>query len=298
MYTENDILEETLALAENGYDQAYRFLRSAYEEEPTRCGPQTFYFLSCLASGTGAPEKALEWLQTAICTNGWWYRPEVLEDTDLVPIQKCAAFAALKAISDARYQEALAQTRAVFSWKEKNADNLLIAVHGNTQNGQTAREDWQSLLQGNPAWQLETIQSAEPDGYGSYRWSYDRLSYLPVANALEAMQKEGYQTLACGGFSAGCDMLLRTIAFSSARCDILLLQSPYIPMLAAHTKELTRAMQKKHIELRIRCGSADVDCLPMAKQLAKTAKAAGIHAALTIDEGCRHRFPSDKNIEI
>ena len=38
---ENDLLEETLSLAETDYAQAYRFLLGAYEKEPGDFGPQT-----------------------------------------------------------------------------------------------------------------------------------------------------------------------------------------------------------------------------------------------------------------
>ena len=47
--------------------------------------------------------------------------------------------------------------------------------------------------------EFETIQSAEPDGYGTYRWSYDMVSYIPVANAIKKIQNKDYQKIVCGG---------------------------------------------------------------------------------------------------
>ena len=217
----------------------------------------------------------------------------MLEDDDLAALNDYPAFCALKALSDGRYGQAAAESRAVFSWKGKKSDQLFLAVHGNTQNGQVAREDWQPLL--DPAWQLETIQSAEPDGYGTYRWSYDMESYLPVAEAIEKVQDAGYEKLVCGGFSAGCDMLLRAIALSPARCDALVLQSPWIPMLENHARELIDALRRKDIRVKIRCGSEDGDCLPMAEQLHELLQRAGIPAELTIQQGNRHQFPMISN---
>lgn len=75
---ENDILETTLSIAENGYAEAYKFLLDAYEAQPDSFGPQTLYFLSCLAGGAERPTDALRWLRTAITERGWWYRPGVL----------------------------------------------------------------------------------------------------------------------------------------------------------------------------------------------------------------------------
>ena len=288
---ENDLLEETLSLAETDYAQAYRFLLAAYEKKPGDFGPQTLYFLACLAGGAGMQDAALGWLRTAIEKNGWWYRPEVLVDDDLAQLEGSPEFLALKARSDARYQEAVSAAKSVFSWNGKTADYLFLAVHGNTQNAQTARADWAPILAGDDRWQLETIQSAEPDGYGTFRWSYDDTSFLPVANALDAMQGEGYDKIACGGFSAGCDMLLRAIAFTSARCDLLILQSPWLPVLQEHKEAILQALRQKDIALRIFCGADDEDCLPLAQELSAAANQAGLEAALTVQENCRHQFP-------
>ena len=288
---ENDLLEETLSIAETDYAQAYRFLLAAYEKVPGDFGPQTLYFLACLAGGAGMPDAALGWLRTAIEKNGWWYRPEVLVDDDLAQLEGNSEFIALKARSDARYQETVSAAKSVFSWNGKTADYLFLAVHGNTQNAQTARADWAPILAGDDRWQLETIQSAEPDGYGTFRWSYDDTFFLPVANALDAMQGEGYEKIACGGFSAGCDMLLRAITFTPARCDLLVLQSPWIPVLQEHKAAILQALRQKDIALRIFCGADDEDCLPLAQELSAAANQAGLDAALTVQENCRHQFP-------
>lgn len=290
MKKENDLLEETLAIAEKGYVAAYQFLREEYENNPEAYGPQTLYFLACLAGGADLPEKALEWLTTAIVEKGWWYRPEVLEDDDLASLKNNAAFISLKSVSDRRYADAVSRAKAVFSWERKNADKLFLAVHGNTQNGQIAREDWEPILKDHRQWQLETIQSAEPDGYGTYRWSYDMVSFLPVAKAIEKMQNKGYKKIVCGGFSAGCDMLLRAITYTPAHCDVLILQSPWIPMLKDHAEDLVNAVKEKSMELKIFCGSCDEDCLPMAKQLYELTNRKGIPVELAVQEGGRHQF--------
>lgn len=293
MKKENDLLEETLSIAENGYAAAYQFLLEEYEKNPENYGSQTLYFLACLAGGVNLPEKALEWLTMAILEKGWWYRPEVLEDDDLASLKNDLAFISLKSVSDNRYADAVSKTKAVFTWKRKKADKLFLAVHGNTQNGQIARDDWEPVLRDNTQWQLETIQSAEPDGYGTYRWSYDMVSYVPVAKAIEKVQNEGYKKIVCGGFSAGCDMLLRAIIYTPARCDMLIFQSPWIPILKDHAEDLVNAVKQKNIELKIFCGVCDEDCLPMAKQLYEITNREGIHVEFAVQEGSRHQFPKE-----
>ena len=293
MTKENDLLEKTLALAEDGYGTAYRFLLDAYGREPEKFGPQTLYFLACLAGGAGMPETALAWLRKAVCENGWWYRPEVLEDDDLAALRENAEFVSLKAASDSRYAAARANAAAQFSWRSRTADELFLAIHGNTQNAQTARDDWTPLWRGAGSVQIETVQSAEPDGYGTYRWSYDGASYLPVAAALGQVRDAGYRRVVCGGFSAGCDMLLRAALFSAERCDLLVLQSPWIPVLEERGEELVRALGEKDIALAIYCGADDEDCLPMARRLWEAARAGGVRAALTVQEHLRHQFPAE-----
>lgn len=290
---EADLLEQVLSIAETDYTQAYRFLLNAYEKSPAAYGPQTLYFLACLAGGSGSSEAALGWLHKAVLDNGWWYRPEVLIDDDLEALSGNPEFLSLKAISDARYQKACVSSKAVFSRKAKTAENLFLAVHGNTQNADAARADWAPVLAKNGRWQLETVQSAEPDGCGTYRWSYDMASFLPVASALEAMQAEGYEKIVCGGFSAGCDMLLRAICFTPARCDVLALQSPWIPVLQEHSDKLVQALREKRIALRIFCGLEDEDCLPLARQLYTAVKDADLPVTLTTQAHTRHQFPAE-----
>ena len=93
-------------------------------------------------------------------------------------------------------------------------------------------------------------------------------SYLPVAGAMKMVQKKEYESIACGGFSGGCDMLLRAIAFTSVCCDQIILQA-----------------------LRIFCGSEDDDCLPMAKQLYEATKWGKCNVKFTVQENNRHQFP-------
>ena len=294
MKKENDILEAALSIAGYGYAEAYRLLLDAYEQAPENYGPQTLYFLACLAGGTNRLVEALGWLRRSIAENAWWYRPEVLEDDDLALLRGNAEFTALKAASDARYAKAVSTSNAVFSWQKKTAENLFLAVHGNTQSGQTAREDWAPILQEGGTWQLETIQSAEPDGYGTYRWSYDDISYLPVANAIETVQNKGYRKIVCGGFSAGCDMLLRAMLIPAVRCDQLVLQSPWIPVLEDHADALVCALRQKNVVLRIFCGSEDEDCLPMARQLYTLALRKNLGVELTVQANSRHQFPAER----
>ncbi len=75
-------------------------------------------------------------------------------------------------------------------------------------------------------------------------------------------------------------------------CDMLILQSPWIPVLQDYADTLISAIRQKNIALRILCGSDDEDCLPMAKQLYDMAKDACADVRLIIQENSRHQFPA------
>lgn len=85
----------------------------------------------------------------------------MLDDEELENVKDYPAFQTMKSISDARCTEAVSKTEAVFSREKKTADHLFLAVHGNTQNGQTAREDWKPVFAGNKQWQIETKMDME-----------------------------------------------------------------------------------------------------------------------------------------
>lgn len=88
-------------------------------------------------------------------------------------------------------------------------------------------------------------------------------------------------------------MLLRAVTFTQARCDLLILQSPWIPVLQDYAEDLLHAIRQKNIALRIFCGLEDEDCLPMAKQLYSAAKQEGIDVKLSVQENSRHQFPEE-----
>ncbi len=140
---------------------------------------------------------------------------------------------------------------------------------------------------------MDRLQEMIGNRYGTYRWRYNMASYVPVAKAIEKVQNKGYKKIVCGGFSAGCDMLLRAILFAPARCDQLILQSPWIPILKNRAEDLVNAIKQKNMELKIFCGACDEDCLPMAKQLYEITNREGIHVEFAVQEGSRHQFPKE-----
>ena len=133
---------------------------------------------------------------------------------------------------------------------------------------------------------LQTLVAAGDSATFGALFQVEKCHYLACAITGAA----GWVTY-CLAVEAGCDMLLRAICFTPARCDVLVLQSPWIPVLQEHSDALVRALREKHIALRIFCGLEDEDCLPLARQLYTAAKDAGLPVTLTTQEHTRHQFP-------
>ena len=292
---EDAYLEDILALAEaEGYAAAYDKLFKALPGFPAP-SPQVLYFLACLAGGAGKDAEALRWLAEAIEHKGYWYRPEVLEDGDLESLFENPEFLRLKALSAERCR--LAQKEAVprFTWKEKAADTLLIALHGNSQCTETALSDWAAL--GANGVQLEAVQSHIVDSYGRYRWNYDGENYRDLSAAVESVADEGYDQLVLAGFSAGCDMILRSVLFAGVKPNLILLQSPWIPITDTKLDDVAAAVQKTGAEVRIFCGELDEDCCPMAERLFYALGSAFVNASFYRQRGLHHQFPAQLGSE-
>lgn len=287
---EDVLLEEVLALAEqDGYEPAYDFLlaqRGAWKDGEH---PQIYYFLACLAAGAGRAPAALEWLAEAVEQKEYWYRPEMLDDGDLKPLFGDARFETLRKISEGRYEEARRAGRMRFSWRGRAAGTLVLAVHGNGQNAGIARRDWAPLERAGA--QVETVQSSVVDCTGRFRWEYDGENYRQTADAARIVQDAGYERQVWAGFSAGCDMLLRTLLYTGLSCDTLALQSPWTPLLEKDCAAVCRALAKKNVEVHLFCGTQDSDCIEMAQMLYGALHSAGGRVHLTLQTGLRHRFP-------
>ena len=130
-----------------------------------------------------------------------------------------------------------------FSWRGRAAGTLVLAVHGNGQNAGIARRDWAPLERAGA--QVETVQSSVVDCTGRFRWEYDGENYRQTADAARIVQDAGYERQVWAGFSAGCDMLLRTLLYTGLSCDTLALQSPWTPLLEKECAAVCRALAKK-----------------------------------------------------
>ena len=283
--TEEQLLDKTLEILEDsGASEAYRHILSNKGLLNEHSG-QLYNFLYCLSAVTGARDEALAWVREAIIDKGYWYRPEVFEDDDLESIRNEAEFLEYKSISDERYHEALKTTSTLCTWEEIKSAKLALILHGNQQNMYSDDGFWRFLEA--EGYQVEHVQSRTIDSYMLYRWEDDGETQLH--GVIEKLPWGSYETRMLCGFSAGCNEILKTLVKADVKCEEIILQSPWIPMIDDNLDALLVALKKTSIE--IICGENDGDCLPYARKLAEEAVKRGLDCKLQIIAGLGHSYP-------
>jgi len=282
---EEQLLDKALLiLGESGASESYNYLlnnRGLID----RHSSQLYNFLYCLSAVIGAKDESLAWMREAIIDKGYWYRPEVFEDDDLDSIRNEPDFLECRKISDERYREALKTTKTLCSWKEIKSAKLALVLHGNQQNMDSDNEYWKYLE--NDGYQVEYVQSKTIDSYLLYRWEDD--GEIQLDGMIEKLPWKKYDSHVLCGFSSGCNEILKTLLNADIKCEKIVLQSPWIPMIDNNLDSLLNAIINVSIE--IYCGSNDEDCLPYAKRLADEALKRGLNCKLQIINGLGHGLP-------
>jgi len=284
---EEQLLDKTLEiLNENGANEAYSYLISN-KGLVGEHGSQLYNFLYCLSAVIGAKGESLAWVREAIIDKGYWYRPEVFEDDDLNSIRDESDFLECKKISDERYCEALKTAKTLCTWEEVKSTKLALVLHGNQQNMHSNNDYWKFIEK--YGYQVEYVQSQTIDSYMLYRWEDD--GKIQLDSIIKKLPWDNYDSHVLCGFSAGCNEILKTLLTSDIKCEKIILQSPWIPMIDDDLEDLLTILAKVSIE--ISCGSNDDDCLPYAKKLADEAIKQGLNCELRIIDGLGHGYCSE-----
>jgi hypothetical protein len=222
--TENQLLNSTLEILENeGAEQAYTYIVEK-KNEVNSYNSQIYNFLYCLAAVCGNREEALSWLEEAIIKNEYWYRPEVFDDSDLESLQGDVRFVNCKFISARRYLEANKTAKTINTWKDVSSPRLLLALHGNQQNIQMCKENWDFMK--DYGYQVEYVQSCELDSYDLYRWEDNGSGDSQLHEVIQSMEWNRYQQHILSGFSAGCNVILKALTKYDFKFEQIILQSP------------------------------------------------------------------------
>jgi hypothetical protein len=288
---ESQLLNETLNLInDDGTLEAYEFLVSNLEllDDSTS---QVYNFLYCLAATSGRPSESLDWMEEAIEMKGFWYRPEVFEDEDLDSIRDNDRFVKYSKLSNAKFMEAKETVEPVFTWEHKVSEDIITVLHGNQQNNKISEGYWSVLEL--PSYQIEYLQSEEIDSYQLFRWEDEGNGPTQLENVINLISWDEYNTKVLGGFSAGCNTILRFLSETTIECDKVILQSPWIPCIEEDIEGIISNLIMKDIEVLIICGNEDEDCLSQCLKFESKAKELGLKIDVNYIQGLGHDYPGN-----
>ena len=286
---ENIFLNKTLELLETkGVNEAYEFMLEKKHEVKT-WSAQVYNYLYCLAALCGRNEEAIVWLNEVIVVKGYWYRPEVFEDEDLDSLRGDSRFEELREISNERYLKAVKESETLCTWDKIRIGDLALVLHGNQQNNEISSASWNFLKK--YGYQVEYVQSASVDSYELYRWEDDGENQL--AGVLDKICWNEYETRTLCGFSAGCNEILKTFLVKDFKCERIILQSPWIPVIDNKIEEIMNSLRARDTEIIVLCGEDDKDCVRRANIFVDKAKVLGLSIREHWVKGLGHDFPYD-----
>ncbi len=290
-----DVLFEEIfdTLDTKGPAEAYKKMLDGYKniEVPSS---QVYNFLYCLASLSGHKEEALEWLSVSIEEKGFFYRPEVFEDTDLDAIRHEERFNYLTNLSEKRYIDASSKSEIKCSFKSKTTSNIALVLHGNQQNNDISRNYWDDVFCSDI--QVEYLQSPHIDSYNRFRWNYDVDYNEIILKVLENISWEHYDKKILCGFSSGCNTILRLLLNDSVECDKVVLVAPWIPMIDTLGELLVESLKRKNIQSLIICGEHDL-AIDRVRKLENLLKHNHVLVQVNYIQDMGHIYPTDlKNL--
>lgn len=289
---ENKLLNTTIEILDNqGAELAYKYLLQNQNSVIVSNKSQVYNFLYCLAAVTGKKEEALSWLEEAVIINKYWYRPEVFDDSDLDILVGEDRFECCKSVSEERYLTAKKTAKTICTWTNKISNNILLALHGNQQNMQMSKTYWEFIKK--IGYQVEYIQSCELDSYQLYRWSDKGNGDCQLNNVCSEIDWNNYSTRILGGFSAGCNVILKTLLENKVVCDYIFLQSPWIPVINEEMDNILTTLKQKKIKILMICGDCDEDCAPLARIFHQKATEKKIDINTVWVKGLSHDFPDN-----
>lgn len=285
---EEQLLNTTLdVLEECGATEAYQYIiaNKGFLEEYSS---QVYNFLYCLSALSGLKADALAWIKEAVIEKKYWYRPEVLEDSDLDSIRNEEIFKECRKISDKKYQKALKNTSTLCTWNTFKSNKLALVLHGNQQNISMCQE-WNGMESN--GYQVEYVQSKIIDSYKLYRWEND--SEIQLNQVVDTIEWGKYDSHILCGFSAGCNEILKTLLHGYIKCEGIIFQSPWMPVIDENIEKIMDILEGNKIWIQLICGKNDKDCSPLAEKFIAKADERKIKCGIEWIEDLGHSYPEN-----
>lgn len=204
-------------------------LDSEGEQFPNEA-PLILYLRACMAARVGPPERAESILAEALDRGYWFNEMTIRQSPSWKPLQGRAEFERLAAISIARAQAVasgperfVAEPAGGFAAGQTYP--LLIALHGNGDNGRAALAGWRSATE--QGWLLVALQSSQIQMPNAYIWEDQDLALSEIAtqyHEIAARYPVDPRRVVVVGFSMGGEIALRlALRGTIPQCGLILL---------------------------------------------------------------------------
>jgi predicted esterase len=241
---------ECLELYQDGeYEQAFKLINLRAGEFPERASTLIFWKI-CMAALMGEIESALRLFAEALDQGYWWPEQMLRGDPDLATLQNLPEFEQLLAVSEARYQAALAISNPAmlkFLPAQTPAKRmpLLIVLHGHNGTGAETAEYWKALT--DQGWLVAVAQSSQPLGAQTYTWANHSVAEEEIRkhfSDLSEIHPIDPQRIVLAGFSQGGGLAIRLCLTGAIPACSFIAVAPYLrdaaglaEQLAAHGKK-------------------------------------------------------------
>ena len=280
------------------YQKGYEFL-SEHMEKVEGNKAQLYNFKYTLACKAGQTKKAMEILKEAVLKKGYWYASSYLkEDEDLNPLRDLSDFEEILQVCAKRERQA--KSKAVPELKvikpvdrDLKKNPLFITVHGNQENIRIVNKYFNKVV--DLGFLHAVIQSSQVEFYEAYSWPDIEQGAQEIKDHYKSIKGQyeiDTDKIIMGGFSAGADVILKTIENEYIKPNGIILMAPWLPNIETRD-ELFNKLKDNNIRVYLLCGKKDKDCLPGTKKLAEKLKSNAINYKLKLIEKLDHDYPSD-----
>ncbi|MBA3533136.1 MAG: dienelactone hydrolase family protein [Ardenticatenales bacterium] len=284
------------------YEDAYQVLTTEGARFPAQ-SHLVYYLHACAMARVGKTEQTVQLLDEAYQA-GIWYTEQVMRQTpSFQSIQGHPAFEEIVPRFKAHQAEMERNIQPLLFIEEpeggctpERACPLLLALHGNGQNGDLALNDWRPIVA--EGWLLAAAQSSQITAPNSFVWDEHECSIREVqAHYADLTEKYTLDPtrLLVGGFSMGGEITIEAVLSGAIPARGFIVVGPGGPYMdnSSLWEPLIEGAGGRGLRGYILMGEAD-RTIPQEqiRVLVEKLNAAGIPCELEVHPTLQHEFPA------
>ncbi|MEA2573457.1 MAG: hypothetical protein QOH93_755 [Chloroflexia bacterium] len=301
--TFNELNAEAMRLYQQGqFAEVYDLLTS---EGSRFTGPEdaftTLYLRSCMAARTGRPDMAISLIKQSFDRGDWYGEQLMRQSPSYAPLQGMAEFERLVEEGKQKQIEASAGAQLLVLEPEgahaEGTYPALVALHGNTQSGQSALDGWRAIV--DAGWLLAAIQSSQAASNNRYIWDDQDIALRDVESQFRKLQ-ERYNLdparLIIAGFSLGGATALRVALTGTIPATRFILLGPGGGLMDEPEgwRPLIEGASSRGLRGYILLGEREDEGLVQGVHATvKLLNEGGIACQLEVLPGLAHEYPAD-----